>query len=123
MDEANDTQTTEDPARCAEPAGSPPTYEIATVADFLTVPEDRWDACLKDFREFLGLASALKETADVMADLLGADKDKNKVESFTWIDDGKEERTVTIRCEENVELRHGGSAPLPPVSGSQDLIK
>lgn len=69
---------------------SAPSYEIAHVRDFLQVPGDRRDACLKDFREFLSLAEAVKNTADVLTEIIGGDKGKNSVESFTWIDDGIE---------------------------------
>jgi len=74
-----------------------PTYKITTVADFLKVPPDRRDACLKSFAEFLPMAQDMLDVANTLADLLGADKGLNAIEGFTWIDDGKDEVTIILR--------------------------
>jgi hypothetical protein len=74
-----------------------PTYKITKVADFLKVPPDRRDACLKAFAEFLPMAQDMLDVANTFADLLGADKSLNAIEGFTWIDDGKDEVTIRLR--------------------------
>ncbi len=76
-----------------------PQYTIQTVGDFLKVPEDRLDACLEEFKTFLEQSRSFMEIANVMADLVGADKSKNVVKGFVWIDDG--EKNVTIRVSPN----------------------
>jgi hypothetical protein len=73
-----------------------PTYEIKTVADFLKVPEDRRAACLKEFVDFLDLAGATLEMANSLSDLMKLPKDQNRVEAFTWIDDGEQKRTLNL---------------------------
>ena len=79
-----------------------PQYTIQTVGDFLKVPEDRLDACLEEFKTFLeqGRAfMAFMEMANALAGIMGADKLKNAVKGFVWIDDG--EKNVTIRISPN----------------------
>ena len=83
--------------------GSPPAYAISHVRDFLAVPEDRIEACLKDFQEALNLARAFKALADIAADLTGEDKNLNSWNTFTWTDDGKKAATITMRAAENTE--------------------
>lgn len=50
--------------------------DMLTVADFLTVPPDRIDACLADFRRFLEWASALQSWG-------------HPASRFLWLDDGQ----------------------------------
>lgn len=76
-----------------------PQYTIQTVGDFLKVPEDRLDACLEEFKTFLEQGHAFMEMANALAGILGADKLKNAVKGFVWIDDG--EKNVTIRISPN----------------------
>ena len=76
-----------------------PQYTIQTVGDFLKVPEDRLDACLEEFKTFLEQGRAFMEMANALAGILGADKLKNAVKGFVWIDDG--EKNVTIRISPN----------------------
>ncbi len=73
-----------------------PTYEIKTVADFLKVPEQRREACMKEFLDFLTLAGATVGAANALADLMGLDKSQNRVEAFTWIDDGERNQTLNL---------------------------
>jgi hypothetical protein len=76
-----------------------PQYTIQTVGDFLKVPEDRLDACLEEFKTLLEQGRAFMEMANALAGILGADKLKNAVKGFVWIDDG--EKNVTIRISPN----------------------
>ena len=76
-----------------------PQYTIQTVGDFLKVPEDRLDACLEEFKTFLDQSRAFMEMANALAGIMGADKLKNAVKGFVWIDDG--EKNVTIRISPN----------------------
>ena len=62
-----------------------PTYPINTIHDFATVPEDRLDDCLRDFRLFLRMMRPL-------SDLLGT----QFVPAFTWVDDGEKNVRITI---------------------------
>lgn len=61
-------------------------YRIETVKDFLKVPEDKRDECLRDFKTWLdtieGLQSALAELADI-------DKNLVRIDTYIWLDDGK----------------------------------
>jgi hypothetical protein len=64
-------------------------YKIATIADFLKVPEEKQEQCLRDFFAWLTLARQAKELEQSLAGgilegtTLGLD-------SFLWIDDGKD---------------------------------
>jgi len=64
----------------------PNEYEIETVEDFLMVPEDRIDDCLKDFKSML---EDLRDAVEVCPD-------GSIFQSFTWIDDGKNEKVLQI---------------------------
>ncbi len=58
-------------------------YRIEHVRDFLTVPPERLDACLSEFKVFLAL------TRTVPTSLF-------KVNAFEWIDDGKTNVDIKI---------------------------
>ena len=72
-------------------------YKLKTVMDFTQVPEDRIDACLEEFKDFIGHMRLLHNLARDVARIAGA-KDVDLSESFfEWIDDGKRERTLKVR--------------------------
>lgn len=75
---------------------TPTEYKIEKLNDFLTVPDDRLDNCLAEFKECIAEARFLLTLANAMADIVGEDKSLNVLESFTWIDDGKKDVSVTI---------------------------
>lgn len=55
-------------------------FEIKTVADFLAVPEEKLDECMRDFEHWVKLARA-------MGELLG--HGVMVVDRFVWVDDGQ----------------------------------
>lgn len=69
------------------------TYAIRTVADFLAVPRDRLDLCIRDFREWIRMADALAFANDV----IGAPIMKMNADVFQWINDDKRQAYVIIR--------------------------
>jgi len=72
-----------------------PEYVIATVGDFLKVPEDRQADCLAEFADFLDVARGLVEITEIAGEMVGADATA-QIGPFTWIDDGKKNRTILI---------------------------
>ena len=85
------------PASDAVPphAAQPPRYEIATLADFVKVPQDRLCDCLAEFAAFVELIG------DIEAMLQDASKATRinialKPSVFTWIDDGRYDSTITF---------------------------
>ncbi|MDX9972268.1 MAG: hypothetical protein RBU21_04655 [FCB group bacterium] len=72
-------------------------YKLKTVMDFTKIPEDRIDACLEEFKDCIGHMRLLRTLASDVARMAGA-KDVDLGKSyFTWIDDGKRERTLNVR--------------------------
>jgi hypothetical protein len=59
------------------------TYEIRELADFASVPADRRDAMLADFKQFIELLDAQRPVID-LAKAIGG----NVGITFKWIDDG-----------------------------------
>lgn len=108
----------------AEPTGSATHYKIDCVADFLAVPVDRIDDCLAEFKDFLGLARDMKELTKTLGEVIGADG-TSEVEGFTWIDDGKRDKSVTIKTiveKHNAGGEGRGASPRtspPPCSQSE----
>jgi len=90
--EPNSTPGSASP-RCA---CSAPEYKIEHVRDLLAVPEDRLDACLEELKDYLALAREMQELTKVVGEIVGADG-SSTIGAFTWIDDGKHERTVRIQ--------------------------
>jgi len=76
--------------------GSAPQYVIATVGDFLKVPEDRLADCLSEFVDFLGMARGIVELASIAGEVVGVDA-AAQFGPFIWIDDGKKNRTIRIK--------------------------
>lgn len=65
-------------------------YEIRTLDDFLKVPDDRLDACLAEFADAIRIQRRIQSTFDS----IGAVEIFGK--SFTWIDDGKNNMSITV---------------------------
>lgn len=72
-------------------------YKLKTVMDFTTIPEDRIDACLEEFKEFIGHMRLLHNLASDVARIAGAKEVYLGESHFEWIDDGKRERTLKVR--------------------------
>lgn len=68
-----------------------PTYKIRTIQDFLLVPADRLEECLREFAIMLGMAR-------VATGLLGWELG----DTFTWIDDNAGTATMRIRTGDEV---------------------
>lgn len=78
---------------------SAPRYEIKSVRDFLAVPEDRIADCLREFATMLEMARAATGLLDAVSDEVaepGAIRWRMG-ETFTWVDDGERNATLTIR--------------------------
>ena len=58
-----------------------PTYEIRTVNDFLKIPTNRLDACLREFSTSLEIAKTISDS---------------EMPEWTWVDDGDEKQTVEL---------------------------
>jgi len=78
--------------------GSAPQYVISTVGDFLKVPEDRQADCLSEFADFLSAARDIVELASIVGEIVRADA-AAKIGPYTWIDDGKKNRTIRISAQ------------------------
>lgn len=80
----------------SKPTGK--TYEIRTVKDFLTVPQERWDVCLGEFSIWLGIVGfgrVLEEHG------LAVPLPQN--ETFVWHDDGDGSVNVHVQDESGAE--------------------
>lgn len=90
---------------CGKCSGKEPkTYEIRTHNDFLKVPVDRIDLCLRDYGQFLKLMKSVESIKEKLkASEFNWPEDKiQPIEDtvFYWIDDGKDEfmgGTLTIQ--------------------------
>ncbi len=102
-----DTEKTADGAGESSPApdGSAPHYVIATVADFLKVPEARQAECLAEFADFIATARGIVELAGIAGEGVGVDA-AAQIGPYTWIDDGKKNRTILIHAQTTPP--HGG---------------
>lgn len=73
----------------------PKIYNIATIAEIETIPEDKIDDFMIDLKQWLALRKAGKE----MNDMLKALSPENMVQtpdSITWVDDGEHSVDLTI---------------------------
>ena len=68
---------------------TPKTYHIASVLDFLHVPADQRETCLKEFSVWLGLI----EDAKV---IIGGVTEAKPPECFGWIDDDLHHAAVIV---------------------------
>ena len=73
------------------------TYELMTLRDvYEKVPRDKLALCLREIAEGMEQAKALEELVSVSAAAEGASAATIWPESCTWIDDGKEDKTITV---------------------------
>jgi hypothetical protein len=77
------------------------TFEIRTVKDFLTVPEDRRRICLREFDAWLSLQVSVKDLILAAANALGTSLPDDAIQMqeadvFRWIDDGLATMSVTL---------------------------
>jgi hypothetical protein len=73
-----------------------PTYQIDHARDFLQVPEDRLSQCLVEFADFLALARELNHLVEAVGKTVGLAEECGEVGAYTWTDDGKLNRVVSI---------------------------
>lgn len=66
----------------------PKTYDICTLGDFAKVPPDRLDACLADFKGWLGLRRHFDDLNGMLEEA-GLPRAIASADRFAWIDDGK----------------------------------
>jgi len=101
VNEAEASRTASDKGDSSATHGSAsPAYEIKTVQDFLLVPEDRLEACLSEFRDYLEYARDIMELAKLAGEIVGAKETKSSVGSFNWTDDGIRKGTIHIETKE-----------------------
>jgi uncharacterized membrane protein len=62
-------------------------YEIRTVEDFLAVPADKRDECLRDFKTWMEIKSKTGEIEAELSEGLGVPV-AIRHNVFTWLDDG-----------------------------------
>ena len=67
-------------------------YELTCFNDFLAIPPDKIEKCLKDFSEAVILANATQNLGSALGEPDGV-----KFEKLTWVDDDKDELKVTIQ--------------------------
>lgn len=67
-------------------------YEIATVEDFLKVPEDKLSECLKDFASWVGMVRLVRDLGPEIVKL-------REHGNFVWTDDGKREANIHLHAD------------------------
>lgn len=87
-----------------------PTYEIRTVADFLKVPSDRWNACLAEFRDFLDTAVDAKQFADGSS---ASSPSTFRVDAFIWTDDAAKNVTISFHAADEPPHHHAAESAGP----------
>jgi hypothetical protein len=70
-----------------------PEYLIASIDDFLQVPQDRLAACLIEFHDYLAALRTEREAA-----CQAADADDVETNGFVWRDDGARRRVITFQA-------------------------
>ena len=80
-----------------------PRYHIKTVADFLTIPEDKLGHAIFDFANWIAFAIS-GETKKALKEIPGLEIDLSE---FIWVDDGKHEIIPQLQVKEPAE----GSKP------------
>jgi len=73
------------------------TYRIRTVLDFQDVPEDKLDACLKEFRTFVRIIAPFRA---LVGDCVRVS------DEFTWVDDGENNIIINIHDAGNGQEHH-----------------
>lgn len=66
-------------------------YEIRTLADFIAVPSDKREHCLRDFAAWCECIELAKTLGEIVGGGVIPD-----TSVFAWIDDGKSDAHVTI---------------------------
>jgi len=93
----------------------PKRYMIKTLDDFLGVPDDRIDQCLKEFAIFIYTARFVASSAEE-----ACGKKVVEVGGFEWIDDGDLDVSIQLRT---VEQLPGAAIELTTIlSHSHPLI-
>lgn len=80
----------------------PNRYTIRTVTDFMAVPSDRREICIREFASWCMCMDALI----VLTDAAGQ---KGTIpDAYEWIDDDKHTMTAVIECgDEQIVVAHG----------------
>ncbi len=74
-------------------------YQLRTVADFSSIPEDRIDACLNDFAAWLRVSRKSNEINNLATVALGGTVNFD-IGGFKWVDDGVAGiSAVDIQCD------------------------
>lgn len=60
-------------------------YKLVTLEDFLNIPEDKIENCLKEFKQYLDFMRPLKGLAEL--------------KSYTWLDDNKDSLTIKFEVD------------------------
>ncbi len=102
----------QDSPRSGAAADSAPEYRIATVQDFLKVPEDRLEECLHEFRDYLAIARDVTALAKAAGELLGAKETETEVGCFTWCDDGIRKGTLRLETKVEQNVKSSDASPL-----------
>ena len=63
-------------------------YTIENLADFLKVPDDRIEDCLKDFAIWIGTKRRFEAESVPLLEKLGIKKGVMFLDKFVWKDDG-----------------------------------
>jgi len=71
----------------------PQEYKIDNIRDFLKVPMDRLDDCLK---EFCGFIAMTRSSLDIMEETGIGEYVDMEIVSFTWVDDGETNKTILV---------------------------
>lgn len=78
-----------------------PTYCVATLHDFTKIPDDRLEACLKEFATFVRMMRGVEELGEAIRSATGLAESPLTctTESFDWTDDGVERCDVRLTVE------------------------
>ena len=71
-------------------------YTIKEVNDFLELPDDRIEDCLKEFKTFIVLAKRQRTVTIELAKAIQIDADVSTDNTFVWIDDGENNITINF---------------------------
>lgn len=88
--------------------GSPARYVVGHISELEKIPADRLDACLRELKDYVETIRSTRELVTTLAKLTGKSS-AMKVGDFTWIDDGKNEKTVNVSVLENADISRPAS--------------
>ena len=74
----------------------PKSYRIATLDDFLAVPEDRLAACLEEFADWCEVSRRTEAVLRTLVPDHPADKPLLAALAFEWTDDGARHVTMSL---------------------------